>query len=60
MGSCNMDEAAEQGYFTCKVPFSTDEAVDAHWLSIEGEYSGTQGPVRIYGLKFIYSRKERE
>lgn len=60
LGSCNMDEAAEVGYFVCKLPFSVDEAVDARWLSVEAEYTGSQGPVRIYGMKFIYSHKERE
>lgn len=60
LGSCNMDEAAEVGYFVCKLPFSVDEAVDARWLSVEAEYSGSQGPVRIFGMKFIYSNKERD
>lgn len=60
LGSCNMDEASEVGYFVCKLPFSVDEAVDARWLSVEAEYTGSQGPVRIYGMKFIYSHKERE
>lgn len=60
LGDCNLDEAAEVGYFTCKLPFPVSNAVDAHWLALEGEYAGLQGPVRIYGLKFVFARKARE
>lgn len=60
LGSCGLDEAAEEGYFVCKMPFPTTEAVEARWLSLEVDYTGDQGPVRIYGMKIIYTRKERD
>lgn len=60
LGSCDLGESAEPGYFVCKLPFPTDDAVDGHWISLEGEYSGSQGPVKIYSLRLTYGRKEQD
>ena len=58
LGSCNLDEAAEPGYFTCKLPFPVTEVVDAHWISIEVEATGTQGPIKVYGMRLMFVRKD--
>lgn len=58
LGNCNLDEAAEPGYFTCKLPFPVTDVVDAHWISIEAESTGTQGPVKLYGMRLMFTRKD--
>lgn len=57
LGSTNLGEAPEQsGYYVAKFPFPASSPTSAHWLNVSCSYSGTDGPVRVYGLKLVYGR----
>lgn len=55
LGTVNLDEAAEPGYLTAKLPFPLSSPAEGHWFALDGEYAGSQGPVRIYSMRILYS-----
>jgi len=58
LGTVNLDEADEPGYFTAKLPFPLTEVVEGRWIAIEGEYFGNQGPLKVYSMRLTYSQRE--
>ena len=60
LGSADLSEATEPGYFVAKFPVPLNITATFHWLSFSIEYDGTQGPVNIYGIKIVYMPTEWE
>lgn len=55
LSAANLNEADEQSaYFTAKFPFPKSQKVDGHWLAITLQYTGADGPLRIYGMRLIH------
>ncbi len=51
----SLSESPEQsGYFVAKLPYPIGQATTGFWTSLGCSYTGSDGPVRIYGLRMIY------
>ncbi len=55
LGSSNLNENPENsGYYVAKFPFPANTANQGHWINMSCSYSGTDGPIEIYGIKLVY------
>lgn len=59
LGTVNLTEAAEiGGYFVAKLPFPSGSASRGNWVNMSCTNSGTQGPIRIHGIKIVYTKTD--
>ncbi len=58
LGAVNLAEApAQGGYFIAKLPFplTSGQAPTGHWVNISCSNSGSAGPLRVFGLRLVYT-----
>lgn len=58
LGTVNLAEApAQGGYFIAKLPFplTSGQAPTGHWVNISCSNSGSAGPLRVFGLRLVYT-----
>ena len=55
VGMADLNEATESGYFVAKFPVPNSQQNTFHWIKIEVEYAGKQGPLHVYGIKAVYT-----
>lgn len=56
LGSISLSEAgSQQGYFVAKLPFPASQPTTANWLNMSCQNNGTNGPIRIYGIRIVYT-----
>lgn len=57
LGQSDLREAPEQsGYYVAKMSVPVGSPATGHWINVGCSYSGTDGPLRVYGLKLVYQK----
>lgn len=59
LGTVSLSEAPEQGgYFVAKLPFPASSPTTGQWVSLSCSNSGTVGPLRVYGVRLVYTKND--
>lgn len=59
LSTVTLSEAPESsGYFVAKFPFDSSLPTAANWLNISCNNTGSQGPLRIYGIRLVYTKND--
>jgi len=59
LGTVNLSEATEQsGYFIGKLPFPSDAPTTGQWINMTCSNTGVVGPIRIYGIRLVYTKND--
>lgn len=51
----SVPEPTASGYGVAKYPFPTGSPTKGHWLNVSCNYTGSDGPLSIYGLQIIWT-----
>lgn len=59
LGTVGLSEApGTGGYFVAKLPFPVAQPVTGQWINLACNNTGSQGPIRLYGIRIVYTKTD--